>query len=229
MVATLSECAHVAADYYHIPEAVIERVSSQWGKGGGVGPMGIQPEWFPILARAGFDLEMVRKDACINVAAGAWILAWAGVRSSASGAPAPERFRPVPAKLSSDLDRCLVAAARRYDLPEILYRAILRTEGGRVGQIHQNQNGSYDMGPAQINSSNLSQLAKMGISRDQVINDGCLNIHIGAWILATELDGHTPDDPAEFWRRVGNYNSHTPRFNQVYQQRVWRNVGLAAR
>jgi hypothetical protein len=80
------------------------------------------------------------------------------------------------------------------------------------------------MGPAQVNSSWLPMLAKSGISREQVLNNGCLNVAVGAWILAQSMDGASSNDPGEFWRRVGNYNSHTLQYNLIYQRKVWEQV-----
>ncbi|MBB2164496.1 lytic transglycosylase domain-containing protein [Gluconacetobacter sp. 1b LMG 1731] len=222
----LPPCAAVAADAYHVPSAIIAHVVENSGQRG-IGVMRIDPGWLPILEHAGFDPTLVRDDVCMNIAAGAWILAWAGAGGH-GGQPhqheAPPPARPLPGVLST----CVTRAAAQYHIPEVLFRAILLTEGGAVGRISRNPNGSYDMGPAQVNSTHLAELAHFGITRDELINDGCLNLHVGAWILARELDGHTPAEPGEFWRRVGNYNSRTPKLNQAYQRKVWRNASIAA-
>lgn len=39
---------------------------------------------------------------------------------------------------------------------------------------------------------------------------------VGTWILSREIAA----DP-NYWRGIGNYNSHTPSFNQTYQQKVF--------
>lgn len=233
-VTTLPDCAAVAAGYYGVPLAIVEHVSSSTPHSGGIGPMGIQPGWLPVLEKAGFSPDAIKTDICMNIAAGAWILRWSGAAqqrkpppdASHDGRPQPA-FAP-PGKLPPGLDACVSDAAGRYRLPEVLFRAILLTEGGQVGHISGNRNGSYDMGPAQVNSTHLPELARMGITREQVINDGCLNIQIGAWILARALNGQTPDNPVEFWRRVGNYNSSTPEYNRAYQAKVWKNVVAAS-
>ena len=224
----LPPCAALAAQAYNVPVSVIERVVDH-ASGPGLGMMKIDPRWLPILQHAGFDPEEVRSNACMNIAAGTWILAWAGVTHSSTRVSKQEKpALPPTSGVTGSLRACVTHAARQYHVPELLYRAILLTEGGRIGGISQNTNGSYDMGPAQVNSTHLPELARMGITRDRVINDGCLNIHIGAWVLAGALGGHTPDNAAEFWRRVGNYNSSTPRYNVAYQRKVWKNVQLAA-
>ena len=219
-----AHCIDVAARAYAVPPAAIVQVLHD--AHGGVGAMGVPSAWLPILAAAGFDADRISSDSCYNVAAGAWILALLGK------SPEPVDRTDLPAPRSSgipdDLVACVRDAAGEYRLPLVLFQAVLLTEGGHVGQISPNANGSYDMGPAQINSSHLPELRAMGISRDQVINDGCLNVHIGAWILKGELGDETPANAAEFWRRVGDYNSHTPEFNRIYQWKVWKNVPIAA-
>lgn len=227
-MAVLPACASVASNFYHVPLATIERVSTHSAGGRAIGAMGIHPDWLPLLERAGFDTAAVQSDVCMNIAAGAWILAWSGAGSAHATSQAhtsPPLSRPIGAGTRS----CAIEAARHYHIPEQLYLALLATEGGQVGKTHRNSNGSYDMGPAQINSINLPDLARMGITREQVINDGCLNVHVGAWILAGKLGGQGPDDPAEFWRRVGNYNSATPVHNHAYQLKVWNNLVALAR
>jgi hypothetical protein len=219
-------CVDQIAEYYHVQSAFILQIIRK-SHDGAIGPMGIQPGWLPILEKAGFSPEAVKSNVCINIAAAAWILAWSGAGTTAHREPPPAGKTPLPppsSPLPADLKTCALAAARRYHVHQELFLAVLATEGGRVGQVVRNRNGSYDMGPAQINSIHLPELARLGISREQVINDGCLNLQIGAWLLARALDGQSPSNPGEFWRRVGNYNSATPAPNVTYQAKVWRNL-----
>jgi len=189
----------------------------------GIGPLGIQPAWLPVLQKAGFDPQLVQGQVCWGIIAGAWIIGRAGgavLSQQHNGAATP--LRPVPG--SPELDACVSNATHVYHIPEPIYRAVLKTESGQVGKVVYNKNGTYDMGPAQINSSHIPELAAMGVTRDQIINNGCLNLHIGAWLLGRELGGATFSTAADFWRRVGNYNSRTPKFNQAYQAKVWNNL-----
>ncbi|MBS0987396.1 transglycosylase SLT domain-containing protein [Acetobacter okinawensis] len=227
----LPSCGHIVANYYNVPTARVETIIAH-SSNRGIGPMGIDAGWLPILERAGFDTGLVQSDACMNIAAGIWILARAGAgnaRGTKTDGHGAHSSLPTPsAPLSGSLRSCASEAARRYKIAEPLFIALLMTEAGRPGQIVRNSNGTYDMGPAQINSTHLPELAAMGITREQVIQDGCLNIQIGAWILARELDGSSPSDAAGFWKRVGNYNSRTPKYNVEYQKKVWRNVVATA-
>lgn len=120
---------------------------------------------------------------------------------------------------------CVATAAQHYHEPVWLLYGILATEGTRPGQVVRDANGSYDMGPMGINSLWLPTLARLGITRAEILNNGCENVAIGAWILARKLRGHqVPQQafahPRVFWRHVGDYNSATPHWNHLYRQRV---------
>ncbi|MDC9654333.1 lytic transglycosylase domain-containing protein [Xanthomonas perforans] len=129
--------------------------------------------------------------------------------------------------------QCIAAAASRYAVPELLINAVIRTEGGTTGQTSKrNANGTVDLGLMQINEMHLRsaphRLQSLGITRDVLINNECVNIMVGTYILSVELS-----KPGEYWWNVGSYNSRTPceRFrgvkpcpNEVYRSRVLANV-----
>lgn len=219
-------CLALAARSYNVSKASIHAVLSAPADIGGVGPMHIPTAWLPILARVGFIPARVVHDACTNIEAGTWILAYeAGQKRNRPSAPLTTlTFQKPEFDDFSRKDECVARAAHYYHIPVTLFSAVLRTEGGHVGEIHENDNGSYDMGPAQINSIWLPVLAKSGITRDMVINDRCLNIFIGAWILGQSLAGVSPENPGKFWQSVGDYNSHTPFWNRQYALKVWNNL-----
>lgn len=219
-------CLALAASSYNVNRRAIETVLSAPVEVGGVGPMHIPKAWLPILGRVGFAPEQVEQDPCTNIEAGAWILAFEALHRPHGVPTESPSFQRPDSKAADEQDNaaCVTKAAHFYHIPVVLLKAVLRTEGGHVGQIHENENGSYDMGPAQINSIWLPVLAKSGITRDMVLNDGCLNIGIGAWILSQAMAGASPQDPATFWQHVGDYNSHTPVWNQRYALKVWNNL-----
>lgn len=221
-----SACLALAAQSYGVRQGAINAVLSAPAEIGGVGPMHIPQAWLPILARAGFKPEQVVNDKCTNIEAGTWILAYeAEQKDQQTSKPSTSpRFKLPDIDNVSSKNECVIQAARFYHIPVTLLSAVLRTEGGRVGEIHENDNGSYDMGPAQINSIWLPVLAKSGISRAMVINDRCLNIFVGAWILGQSLAGANSQNPGEFWQHVGDYNSHTPFWNHQYALKVWSNL-----
>lgn len=116
-------------------------------------------------------------------------------------------------------EACIVRAAAHYGAHPDIIRAVVRTEGGKVGKIRYNKDGSFDMGPMQINSVHLPELAKYGITQTSLTNDECLNIHIGTYYLQK----HIVTAP-HFWNGVGRYYSKTPTKNVSYQHRVWSNL-----
>ncbi len=129
----------------------------------------------------------------------------------------------MPATAAQDASACLGVAAQHYNIHKEILDAVLAVEGGSPGMKKRNKNGSYDMGPMQINSIWLPELRRRGISEYDVTYDACTNILVGAWILANELQraGTPPINTAEYWQAVGSYNSRTPYFNSVYAVRVW--------
>ncbi len=110
---------------------------------------------------------------------------------------------------------CINEAAIEFNIPAKLIIALLSIERGKVGKIRANKNGSYDMGPMQINSSWLPELKKHGISREDIIFNPCVNVKIGAWILGRYIASET-----DLLTGIGNYNSHTKCYNQAYYQKV---------
>ena len=85
-------------------------------------------------------------------------------------------------------------------------------EGGRVGQTVRNTNATYDIGPMQINSSWLGKVAKLGITRDQVLNNACINIGVAAWIFVQEWQR----SPNNVGLAMARYHSPTARHQHRY-------------
>lgn len=110
---------------------------------------------------------------------------------------------------------CINEAAREYHIPARLLIAILQVEGGKAGQLVKNKSGSYDLGPAQINSAWLPALKAHGITAAQVQFDPCINIKVGAWIAAKAIASEN-----NLLTGIGNYHSHTQLYNQSYAQKI---------
>jgi soluble lytic murein transglycosylase-like protein len=99
---------------------------------------------------------------------------------------------------------CFKKASERYSVPIGLLYAIAKVESNfNPAAINRNSNGSTDYGIMQINSRWFGTLAKdFGITSSHVIGDTCTNIHVGAWILATNFWQAGRD-----WNSVGAYNA----------------------
>lgn len=121
------------------------------------------------------------------------------------------------------LDRCFAEAADRYDVSAPLLKAIARVESSLnpTAVSPQNSDGSHDIGVMQVNSSWLPRLGReYGITRDDLLKDACLNVSVGAWILAHNFRLYGWD-----WRAIGAYNAGTAddreELRRRYAQRVY--------
>ncbi len=122
---------------------------------------------------------------------------------------------------------CMAAAAAFYHLPPRVLPSIQAIEGGYVGSISRNRDGSDDLGVMQVNTLWIGPIARAVRMRPEavrvrLIGDPCFNIAAGAAIMRTYLI----ETHFDLMRAVGDYHSHTPALNQDYQAAV---VGAAAR
>lgn len=118
-------------------------------------------------------------------------------------------FQPVSAQ-------CIADTASRFSLPEIILRAILEVEGGKSGDLRMNTNGTYDIGPMQINSIWLPKFANY-ITNEQLLYDSCANLQIGAWILRYNINKANGD----LWQGVSSYHSSTPIHQEKYRNKIY--------
>jgi soluble lytic murein transglycosylase-like protein len=111
--------------------------------------------------------------------------------------------------------QCINEAAYEYKIPAKLIIAILNVERGKVGLAEKNKNGTYDLGPMQINTSWWPTLYDYGFTPKEVLNNPCANIRVGVWIL-----GKSIGSGENLLNGVGNYHSHNGSYNQPYTQKV---------
>lgn len=107
---------------------------------------------------------------------------------------------------------CFSEAAHEYRVNEDLLRAIAHVESGdcangkAVVGVNKPRFGrvSEDLGCMQINDSWLSHpaISSRGITREKLLRDACLNVKVGAWILANNFNRLGPN-----WNGVGAYNA----------------------
>ena len=127
------------------------------------------------------------------------------------------------------LATCFDAAGQRYGISPVLLRAIATVESSLDPQaLHINTNGTTDVGLMQINSWWFPRLQRYDIEPEDLW-DPCLNIGVGAWILAGNVRqfGYS-------WQAVGAYNAgtrtdqRTEQRREDYEIRVYRRLPCGA-
>jgi soluble lytic murein transglycosylase-like protein len=108
-----------------------------------------------------------------------------------------------------------------YHLPPRVLPAIQTVEGGRVGVVSTNTDGSADLGVMQINTRWIAPLSTHtrlpeSTVRTRLINEPCFNIATAGAIMRIYLQ----EERGNLLRAVGDYHSHTPWRNQSYQAKV---------
>lgn len=116
---------------------------------------------------------------------------------------------------------CLDAASRAYRVPPAILVILLNVEGGALGAVSKNTNGTVDIGPMQVNQIWLSEVAahwhsSTSASYFALRDNFCANVEAGAWILRKGLD----EARGDFWEGVGYYHSHDPAYKRSYLHAV---------
>ena len=124
---------------------------------------------------------------------------------------------PTPAVIEG----CLTAAAQAYRLPAPVLVILLDVEGGRLGRVSGNANGTVDIGPMQVNQIWLPALARHwrapAAAAFLALRDSfCANVEAGAFILRQSLD----EAAGDFWTGIGLYHSHAPGHRAAYLRKV---------
>lgn len=119
--------------------------------------------------------------------------------------------------------QCFAEAAARHGVLQMELLMILYVERGTLGQTTGNDNKTYDIGMFQINSIHLPKLREFGYSEAQLLNDGCLNVEFAAWHLSQVAPAERlaqARTEEEYFSILANYHSVTPKYNQIYAQRL---------
>jgi len=136
---------------------------------------------------------------------------------------------PVPTEIRT---QCLTDASRYFGIdPEIAF-TLYDNEGGKVGSFIKNKNGSYDIGPMQINSSNLNEIKKHfpAVTWKVLAYDACASFWVGTWWLYRKI----VDRNGNVFEGVADYNSRTPKvraryifkFMERYNRRIQMRNGM---
>jgi hypothetical protein len=129
----------------------------------------------------------------------------------ALGAPSPD----------APVVRCVEMAADVYRLPPAVVVILLSVEGGSLGHVSQNTNGTVDIGPMQVNQIWLPLVARhwrasITDSYLALRDNFCANVEAGSWILRQAMD----EAHGNFWEGVGLYHSHDPGYKADYLRKV---------
>ena len=108
---------------------------------------------------------------------------------------------------------CSIQAAAQYGIPASVLLAVAQREAGTPGRWVRNSNGTYDLGAMQLNSDYVASLARYGIKPGAVLAPGCYSYQLAAW----RIRSHLQRDSGDYWTRVANYHSRTPRHNHAYR------------
>lgn len=118
---------------------------------------------------------------------------------------------------------CFIQAGRMYQIDPLLLEAIARRESSLNPRAinTRNRNGTSDYGMMQVNSGHLPVLKKKGIIRShRDLFDPCLNIQIGAWLLAQHFKVCGVN-----WNCLGSYNAgfraSRDRLRESYADKVY--------
>jgi soluble lytic murein transglycosylase-like protein len=115
---------------------------------------------------------------------------------------------------------CIFTAAQTYSVPPTVILGVLNVESGRVGMAQPNTNGTYDLGPMQINTIWVPELANYWRVPEKtalrwVRDDACINIGVGAWILRKKMN-----EAGSLAGGIAGYHSMTPSLGSTYRNKV---------
>lgn len=122
------------------------------------------------------------------------------------------------------LAACLMMASQMYHVPPAVMIGIMHVEGGRVGQqVGPNINNTYDLGPMQVNTRWIPELAQAWkieprTAHKLVRDDGCVNVRVAAWILHNKIE----EANGSLFYGIARYHSATPSLGSKYAAKVVR-------
>ena len=116
---------------------------------------------------------------------------------------------------------CMAAVAAFHHLPPRALPSIQAVEGGQVGMVSPNSNGTSDLGLMQVNTLWVAPIARHtgqseAVVRERLVHDGCFNVAAAGAILRLYLH----ESGGDLMRAVGYYHSHDPVRGQAYQAKV---------
>ncbi|MCB9063242.1 MAG: lytic transglycosylase domain-containing protein [Halobacteriovoraceae bacterium] len=121
-------------------------------------------------------------------------------------------------------ENCIVSIAKKNNIDPVLILSIARKESNFNPKAkNHNNNGTYDLGLMQINSSWRDKLKKKGISFNDLY-DVCTNVKTAVWILKNNFK-----DYGKNWHSIGVYHAGTrkgrtfSKIRQMYAYDIFNN------
>jgi hypothetical protein len=119
--------------------------------------------------------------------------------------------------------KCMLVVASTVGLPPRVLPVLQAIEGGQVGMVRENENGTADLGVMQVNTIWIPPLAaRAGLSeaetRRRLIEEPCFNIAAAAVIMRTYL----AETGGALLPAIGDYHSHSKDLNAAYQAQALR-------
>ena len=118
-------------------------------------------------------------------------------------------------------ETCIASAAAYYRIHPLILKGIFKQEGGDVGVISRNKNGTNDYGKGQINSVWFNEFALQGIrvSWQQLTFNNCFNIYTAAYIYTIHFR-----ETGNVSKAIANYHSKTPVKGAAYLDKVFKHI-----
>lgn len=119
--------------------------------------------------------------------------------------------------------KCMLVVASTVGLPPRVLPVLQAMEGGKVGMVREDTNGTADLGVMQVNTIWIPPFAvRSGLSdaetRRRLIEEPCFNIAAAALIMKTYL----AETGGMLLPAIGDYHSHSRDLNAAYQAEALR-------
>lgn len=113
--------------------------------------------------------------------------------------------------------QCVSRSSIHFGINPLLVQAILNVEGN--GKVVKNKNGTNDYGKMAINDIKFPEVKKRfpTVTKKDLVNNGCVNIAVGTWILYDHAE-----NSGSIWTAIAWYNSKTPEIGDNYRKKVIR-------
>lgn len=119
--------------------------------------------------------------------------------------------------------KCMLIVASTLGLPPRVLPVLQAMEGGAVGMVRPDANGTADLGVMQVNSLWIPAFAaQAGLpeaeTRRRLIEEPCFNIAAAGLIMRRYL----AETGGALMPAIGDYHSHTRELNAAYQAEALR-------